>query len=114
MEPIMKQLGAVEEAVRNLVHSAARMEDRALEERREIYERIDSIRHDIAELATGLKVHEERLVAMEPVVRAIDAKEKRAEGAKHLGRLVWTTIISLITVAVSVGSQVIQYLHSKH
>lgn len=114
MEPIMKQLGAVEEAVKNLVQSAARMEDRALEERREIYDRIDAIHDKISSLVADLKVHDEKIHAMEPIVRQVSDSAKRSEGAKNFGRLIWTTIISLITVAVSVGSQVLQYLHTKH
>lgn len=114
MDQLMKQLGAIEEAVRNLVNSAERMEDRALDDRREIYDRIDAVRKEISDIAADLRVHEERLNSLEPVVKEIDGKEKRQEGAKHFGKLVWTIIISLITVTVSVGSQVFQLLHTKH
>ena len=108
---IMKQLGALEEAVRSVVSSAQKMETRALEERKEIYDRIDAIKDEVSRLATDLKVHDEKLETMEPVVKDINNRQQQSMGEDRLGKFVWTAIISAATVLVTVVIQIFNYLH---
>jgi hypothetical protein len=107
----LKSIGALEEAVKNLAQVAIRMDDKALEERKAIDDRVDSIREDVSDLIRKVELLSNKVNSMGPVVEKIDDAYQQAIGAKHMGKLIWGVIIAVCGLAISVGSHLISYFH---
>lgn len=108
---VLKAIGALQEAVKNLIAQAERLDDRAQEHRDSIYEMIEALREEVSKLTSDVRVQEDRLAKLEPVVGALNASHERSVGAKGLGKFIWTVIIALVSLAVTAANQLLTYFH---
>jgi hypothetical protein len=107
----LKSIGALEEAVKNLAQVAIRMDDKALDERKAIYDRVDAIRQDVSDLISKVEFLSSKVASMGPIVEKIDDAYQQAIGAKHMGKLIWGVIIAVGGLIISLGSHLISYFH---
>jgi DNA repair ATPase RecN len=108
---ILKAIGALQEAVKNLVIQAERLDDKAQEHREIIYGKLDELQKEIGRVSSDLKVQENRVDGIEPKVSVLNSHYERSQGAKGLGKFIWTVIIAIIGVAVTAANQLITYFH---
>ncbi len=106
---IIKSLGALEEAVKGLATTAARMDDRALAERHAIYERVDELKDEINDATARVEVLATKLELIYPTVVEINKERERSIGAKHYGKLLWGAVVSILTILIAAASQLYQF-----
>lgn len=106
---IIRSIGALEEAVKNLANVAIRMDDKALEERHAIYERIDDLASEVMKIASKVDVQQSKLDKIAPTIEKFEESYQRSIGAKHLGKFIWGIIISILTVGIAAIGQILNW-----
>lgn len=106
---VLRSIGALEEAVKHLAQVATRMDDKALEERRAIYDKIDELADEVTELSLRFEVMQTKLKEISPTIEKFEESYQRSLGAKHLGKFIWGAIISIATVGIAAIGQILNW-----
>ena len=112
---VLKAIGALQEAVKNLLSQAEKLDDRAQEHREVIYRRLDDLKEEVSALAARVLVNENTLERIEPSVVRVSAAYERSQGAKHLGWLIWTVVMAIVSAAVTALTHILDmFPHAGH
>lgn len=111
---ILRSIGALEEAVRNLAAIAIRMDDKALAERQAIYDRVDLLKNEIQALTSKVEHATIKITDMEPTVTRMERNFERREGIRSFGKVIWGAIVSIATLAIAAVTLAVNFWFNAH